>query len=1283
MNRIWKVLSLILVLILVLTNLSPVFAVIDMHSGTWIGAQYASKITTTDTSNAGQGIIIRRLTNTSTKEAHTVFCMQHGVHFKTGVEVTGNAYYPSDSKMQKSARIAYIGYYQYEKESYHTVDGYILSNDMIWLKKKYCFTQQYIWETLGQSNATFNDGLQGEYENFKNDVNNQMNEMARRPSFDGSTITLDIGTLKEITDSNGDLSEYCPANFNVDGVQFEHSRGSNTLKITATENCTKEKVYLTDYIAKINNLYKEKTADKNKTAYFEFAEGVEDQLFAEDYNDPAYLTLALNINQYGKIELTKKDTNKKIVKGAVFNISGNNYNQDFTTDDSGKIVVEKLKKGNYTIKEKSAPYGYLLNTKTFNVNVTPSNTSKIEIVDEEPTGTFTLKKYNLDKSAKLKGATYRIWNSEYKYDKSFTTDDNGKIEVTGLKLGKYNYQEIQAPEGYLLDSNTYTFEVNYKDQNTAVIYASSEKTDEEPTGKITIEKRDRETGKKAQGDATLKGATYRVYADEDIYNKAKTKKYYTKGDVVAERVTKDDGSTDEVSNLPLGKYIVKETKASNGYLLDKTEYKAELTYKNQNKDVVVNTTTSNEDVKKQQIHIYKSGINIQSGLVKGLKGAEFTIKLKADVDEKGYDKANTYDVVITDNNGDAYTKDLPFGTYYVRETKTPKDFETAEDFTFTISKDKSEISEIPQKAQTLVVNNEQLESYIKIVKQDLKTNKNVTLNSTTFEIKATEDIYDRGNGKILYRKGETIKQKVGRKTYTSFTTNADNRVIPVKSYNNTDDEKSSVVTPLTLPVGSYEIDEIKTPSGFLKLDNPVKFEIKGIAMYEKDEDGKYTKTITIKNDKPTGTIMLDKTISVRKNVDKSLINKNELSGIEFTLYAKENIIDVADGSTIYEKDKTIGTYTTDKSGNIKIENLPMGKYYLKETKTLSGLVLNTKEYDVTFKAKDQITKAYTENVKVINDTTLVSISKNEITGSKEIEGAELQVTDEKGNVIEKWTSTNKAHTIEGLTTGKTYILTENLAPTGYVKSSSITFKIEETKENQKVKMIDKIVEVTKTDVTGKHEVEGAELVVTDKDGNEVDKWTSTKEAHKITGLEEGKKYTLTETIAPNGYAKATSIEFEVTDEKKDQVINMKDKIVEISKTDITTGKELEGAKLQIIDENGKIVEEWTSTKETHKVTGLEEGKKYTLVEITAPNGYEVSENIEFEVTYDKENQKIQMKDKPIITESPKTSDDGKIEIAIILFIFAILCILFQFVKDNKHIKKIVEKVKNKIKKQNK
>ena len=689
--------------------------------------------------------------------------------------------------------------------------------------------------------------------------------------------------------------------------------------------------------------------------------------------------------------------------------------------------------------------------------------------------------------------------------------------------------------------------------------------------------------------------------------------------------------------------------------------------------------------------------------------------------------APTYDVLTTDKDGNAYTqKNLPYGQYIVKETITPKDYESASDFYFSITDDESEISDVAKKTKHIVVNNEQLEAYIKLIKKDIKTEKIVTLSSSTFEIKATKDIYDRATGKIIWKKGEAISQKIGSTTYKSFTTNADNMIVPENSYTNKNDDKGTSVTPLQLPVGSYAIYEINTPKGFLQLETPVTFDIKGIRDYDKDQDEDFIKEVVIKNEQPTGTLIIDKSIALRKDVDKSIIDVSDLSGIEFKLTAKEDIIDYADGSKIYSKGQEVKTYNLEKNGCLKVESLPMGTYELEETKTLNGLVLNDKKYEIKFEQEDLIKKVYEVNEDISNDTTIFEFSKKDITGDNELEGAELSVIDENDNIIDTWTSTENTHKIEGLVVGKTYKLREEISPDGYVKATTIEFKVENTTEIQKVEMIDKIVEISKQDVAGTElegatlvvtnnktknivdkwvsgkephkvsgliegeiynlheeivvdgyvkasdiqfevtygketqhivmidkivtmskvdiggkEIEGAEIVVTDKDGNEIDSWISEKEAHIIKGLEEGKTYILHEKVAADGYVKASDIEFTVSMEKENEHIEMIDKIVKIVKTDLVTGDEIEGAKLQVIDENGNIIDEWTSTKEPHIVNGLEENQKYKLVEITAPYGYELTEEIEFVVTTDKETQLVEMKDMQILKDIKVIKIDSK------------------------------------------
>ena len=1246
-----RILAFILLLITMLSVAQPIFAA--SGTGKWVGGQYASYIRTEDNANSEFGILIRKLINYTTGEKRTVFCAEHGVDFKTDVVYNGSYYTPIDSNVRKACKIAYLGWYK-DKGDY-VVDGGISNAD----KKQYVLVQQYIWEVLGQTNAKFLDsGIQAEYETFKSEINKEMAKIETRPSFDGTAINVQAGESKTINDSNGVLASYPSIDKTVNGIRVTHTKGSNSMTILVDENTTLENYTITDAQFKSWGMIKDGTEDKDTMVFFEFQDGVQNQLYSMSYNDPITLSFSLKIDSFGKLELSKLNKEGDLISGAVFKVTGpDNYNKEVVVTN-GKITLDKLKKGTYTIKEISAPYGYLLDTKTYNVEVKVNQTATQAIVNTEPTGTFTLVKKNADKSANLQGAEYRIWNSNY--DKTFTTNENGEIKVEGLKLGKYNYQETKAPEGYLIDDTVYSFELKYKDQNTAVVFASAERTDEEPTGTITIIKKDAKTGTTTQGDAVFEGAVYKVYAKEDIYNKAKTKKFYSSGDLVATRTMNEKGTTEDITNLPLGKYVVKEEVAPKGYMLDTKEYDVTLSYKDQYEEIITNTTTSLEKVKEMGLHIFKSGIKENSGVTPGLAGAEFTIKLNSAVEEaykqgytyeevwNGIDEdgnkvevnskrvaeaqviAPTIEVIVTDENGDAYTQNkLPYGKYIVKETKTPADYESAIDFTFSITDDESEIQEIAKKTKHIVVNNEQLETYIKLIKKDLKTNKPVTLNSTTFEIKATEDIYDRATNKILFKEGEVISQKVGNTTYTSFTTNADNIVVPDNSYNSENDNKAEVTTPLKLPVGSYEITEIKVPEGFLQLDNPITFEIKNIKDYDTDKDGDFIKEIVIKNEQPTGTINLDKTIAIRENVDTSLVDISDLSGIEFKLSAKEDIIDKADGSVIYKKGQEIKTYNLSKDGKLTITDLPMGTYEIEETKTLDGLVLNTTKYEVEFEQQDLTTKVYDTKLDVSNDTTLVEFSKIDITGEKELPGAKLTVLDSENNIIDTWTSTEETHKIEGLTVGKKYTLKEEIAPDGYVIATEIEFKVEDTNKIQKVKMIDKVVEISKEDISGK-EIEGAKLQVLDKDGNVIDEWISEKEAHKVKGLKENETYILHEEIAVGNYVKASDIEFTVSEDKKTQQIVMIDKLVEITKTDLTTGEELEGAELEVIDEEENVIDKWTSTKEPHQVKGLEEGKTYTLKETTAPYGYEITEEIEFTVTTDKETQKVEMKDMPIL-----------------------------------------------------
>lgn len=897
----------------------------------------------------------------------------------------------------------------------------------------------------------------------------------------------------------------------------------------------------------------------------------------------------------------------------------------------------------------------------------------------------------------LEGAVYGIYSDGVKVDE-ITTDKNGYAKSSILPVGNYTVKEITASTGYDLDENTYNVTI-VKDQTVRA--NSNETPGNDPIG-IEIVKNDAETLGMPQGDATLEGAEFTVkyydgyYTKDNLPEKAtrtwviQTKKreiagktYYITNLNDFYKVSGDDFYLDEngAVTLPLGTISIEETKAPTGYLLkgntlnvtdtatgttstvEDSNYVAQVTkefkgaklqFGNDANELVVT-----EKVKKQQIQIFKSGYrNGMSEVVKGLQGAEFTWKLKSEVDHVGWDNATTYDVITTGEDGWAITKDLPYGQYIVRETKTPKDFYTNPDFFVSVTKDTSEIKNDADKVKKVILNNRPVETQLKLVKQDEESGKTVSLNSASFKIVADEDILDGGN--IVYKKGQYITQKVGGKKYDTFTTNSDNVVVVKTEYTNDDDEKGEVFLPLQFFAGKYHLEEVKVPTGFIGLGKTQSFEMSGLLDYTKDEDGDPIYTVTVRDEQPKGEIKLNKTVA-DLDTDVDLVDRSDLSKIQFVLKAKENIYSPVDGSLMFAKDDVIttensgaivntgsevgnGVYALSKDGHLDISNLPMGvgeaQYYLQEVKTLDGCVLDTTKYDAVFKQSDFTTKTYIKSFDVENLTTDFEFNKTDVTGDKEVKGAQLTITDEDGNVVDQWTSTDKAHSIEGLVVGKTYTLSETVTAKDYVKATDIKFTVKNSSELETVTMKDKQVSFTKTDVTGEKEVEGAEITVTDKvTGKVVDKWTSTKESHFINGLEEGRTYILSETVSPEEYVKSTDIEFTVSKEKVNEKVNMKDKQVKISKLTVG-GQEVTGALMKILDEDGNIVDEWTSEGKVHYATGLVEGKKYTLHEDLAPTGLNLANDIEFEVSYEKENQQVEMID--TINEVSKVDEKGNL-----------------------------------------
>lgn len=928
------------------------------------------------------------------------------------------------------------------------------------------------------------------------------------------------------------------------------------------------------------------------------------------------------------------------------------------TDERGYACSIPIPYGRYIVRETTTPHNFMP-VDDFIVTVTENSTTpqvwRVLLDDEFKAKLKIVKQDDETKQPVLLANTeFKVYDLDAKkyveqvttypntvVHKSYFTDENGYLILPeSLKCGNYRIEEVSAPDGYT--QNTQYVEIKV-DKNTAyqmdsvsgdaIITVTYE--NHPVKGKLVIHKSG-ETLKSFKKDfvyeeTSLEGTEFEIYAAEDIFTpdhqvdeQGNRHVIYAK-DTLVKTVTTNKNGEAVIKDLPLGKYRVKETKAPAGFVLNPDSQEVSFIYKDQNTPEIEEKLEFSNERQKVELSVEKQ--DAETG--KALKGATFGLYNKEAISsgDKVIVKADTLLQEITSNEKGkaAFTLDLPLDRYYVKELQAPAGY---------VSSD--EILEFDATYQGQDVKTIKLKS--------VKKNQPTTVEVTKADITTGTEL-DGASMSVLDKDGNVID------SWTSV--------------------KDSPHVIKRLQVGkTYILREELAPYGYLRATD-VEFTISDTAEVQK---------VKMEDEVPVARLLVNKkgefldSVSLLDNA-KGMIEHlfnyvtGNLTDVTFNVYAAE-AIRAADGvsADYYAADELVGSITTDGNSIAQMDNLPLGRYYIVEKETAHGYVLdNERRYvDLTYRDQDTPLVTYSADWQNARQRVQVEVLKKEKDSDKVLSGAifglyaaddivsskgkvllakdtliELKTTDEDG----------KIQFVADLPVDSRYYIKELAAPDGYVtdqEPQEFTFEYQGsgtsvaeyafTFEDEQT-----TVELSKADLTDKKELPGASLKVTDEDGNTVDEWVSKEEAHIIKGLIVGKKYKMTETKPADGYVTAESIEFTVENTKEVQKHQMLDDVtkVEISKKDITDSSEVPGAKLIILDKDGKKVESWTSKDKPHMVEKLPVGE-YTLREEQAPDGYLIAEDVKFTVKDTGKVQKVKMKDahpygKLVIKKTDSTS----------------------------------------------
>ena len=917
-----------------------------------------------------------------------------------------------------------------------------------------------------------------------------------------------------------------------------------------------------------------------------------------------------------------------------FTITGNGKTYTIKTGLDGVAILSDIPVYNsnnekivYTISEKNVPVRY----------VVPADQTATLTADATTTKTFKniLKKFTIEVTKQdsetssaqgdgtLSGAVYGIYRDGTLVD-TYTTDESGYFKTKEYVCGNYTVQEISPSEGYLLDKTVYS--VGAEAENYFIEHnpLSMAVTEDVIKGNIAIIKH--------SDDGYTQIETPEVGAEFEVYLKSASS-YENAAEIERDYLTCDENGFAQTKDMPYGIYTVHQTKGWEG-----TEFIADFDV-----NISENGQTYRYLINNAEFESYVKVVKVDSetGNVIPYEGAGFEI-----YDSNGqkismmfaYSTPTTIDTFYTNSEGYLITPEvLPYGEYSLVEVQAPVGYVLdSTPVSFTVSADNAE----EENALTV----------IKVRKENTAQKGKISVRKTgdIFTSVATaSSAYTNENGEII----------VNPTTYTPMFADGDLsgavfQVIAAEDIITLDGtvraSAGDVVAEITtdengyaesdlLYLGKYEIKEITAPYGYVQ---NTESQFVGLTYAGQEIAVLDTVNTSFVNDYQGVEISLSK---VMENDELfGIYGEDCYTSVSFGLFAAEDIT-AADG-TVIPADGLISEVSLDENMTAKFDvQIPFGRYYVKEISTDEHYVLGGEKYLVNFEYMGQDIRT----VDIDCGQFVNLLKRGRIEGHKVDDKSEplenavfgLFTADcvkfsRDTAIMTAVSDENGFFEFDDVPFGK-YIVREIESPRGYIlsgKEYAVSIAedgevIEITAENKPV-----TVEISKRDVYG-NELVGAEMVLENADGETVDKWTSDGKNHIVSKLGTG-EYVLKEIAAPDGYVIATDIKFtvdvygNVTVENVDSkalsdngypLIAMVDDTTKarISKQDVTTGKELPGATLQIIDENGNVVEEWVSTNEAHFIEGkLTAGKEYTLKEIIAPEGYEITNGIKFTVNAD-------------------------------------------------------------------